>query len=90
MPVSLETLESAIRTALPVQHLQIEDQSSGCGENYAITLVSEVCISTSISHTLLTTKWLQKAFEGKTTLARHRWSTPRFLYKQINSILITP
>ncbi|KAI0085545.1 bola protein [Irpex rosettiformis] len=47
-------LESAIRTAIPVTHLEIIDQSNGCGENYAILVVSE-------------------AFEGKTTLARHRF-----------------
>ena len=42
MPINLEDLETAIRDAVPVVHLEIEDQSSGCGENYAITLVSEV------------------------------------------------
>lgn len=52
--INLADLEAAIRTALPVSHLQIEDQSSGCGESYAIMLVSE-------------------AFEGKNTLARHRF-----------------
>lgn len=41
MPVNLEDLETAIRDAIPVTHLKIEDQSSGCGENYAIILVSE-------------------------------------------------
>ncbi|KAK0237009.1 bola-like protein [Armillaria nabsnona] len=54
MPVNTTDLENAIRNAIPVTHLDIEDQSSGCGENYAIVLVSE-------------------AFEGKSTLARHRW-----------------
>ncbi|KAI9571837.1 bola protein [Boletus coccyginus] len=53
MPVQLKALEQAIRDAFPVSHLQIEDQSSGCGENYFVLLVSE-------------------AFEGKTTLAKHR------------------
>ena len=42
MPVDLSSLESAIRTAIPVLHLEIEDLSSGCGENYSIVLVSEV------------------------------------------------
>ncbi|KAK1231465.1 hypothetical protein PQX77_005418 [Marasmius sp. AFHP31] len=41
MPVNLQELESAIRGAIPVAHLEIEDQSNGCGENYAIVLVSE-------------------------------------------------
>lgn len=42
MPVNLADLESTIRNAIPVSHLEIVDQSSGCGENYAIVLVSEV------------------------------------------------
>ncbi|KIM77428.1 hypothetical protein PILCRDRAFT_825391 [Piloderma croceum F 1598] len=54
MPINLVDLEAAIRDAVPVAHLEVEDQSSGCGENYAIILVSE-------------------AFEGKNTLARHRF-----------------
>jgi len=54
MPISLSDLENAIRAAIPVTHLEIFDESSGCGENYAIVVVSE-------------------AFEGKTTLARHRF-----------------
>ncbi|KAF9219360.1 bola-like protein [Gyrodon lividus] len=53
MPIQIAELEHAIRDAFPVVHLQIEDQSSGCGESYFILLVSE-------------------AFEGKTTLAKHR------------------
>ncbi|OBZ74327.1 putative bolA-like protein C8C9.11 [Grifola frondosa] len=51
MPISLADLETAIRTAIPVSHLEIIDQSSGCGENYAVLV----------------------AFEGKNTLARHRF-----------------
>lgn len=42
MPVSLPDLEAAIRNAIPVAHLEIEDQSSGCGENYAVLIVSKV------------------------------------------------
>jgi stress-induced morphogen len=42
MPINLADLETVIRNAVPVTHLEIEDQSSGCGENYAIILVSEV------------------------------------------------
>jgi hypothetical protein len=42
MPIDLADLETAIRNAIPVVHLEIEDQSSGCGQNYAIILVSEV------------------------------------------------
>ncbi|KII83836.1 hypothetical protein PLICRDRAFT_180168 [Plicaturopsis crispa FD-325 SS-3] len=54
MAVDVKALESAIRGAVSVSHLDIEDQSNGCGENYAIIIVSP-------------------DFEGKTTLARHRW-----------------
>ena len=40
--IATDALESAIRTAIPVAHLEIFDQSNGCGENYAILVVSEV------------------------------------------------
>jgi stress-induced morphogen len=40
--IATADLESAIRTAIPVSHLEIIDQSNGCGENYAILVVSEV------------------------------------------------
>ncbi|TBU21667.1 bola protein [Dichomitus squalens] len=54
MPISATDLESAIRAAIPVVHLEIEDTSNGCGENYEVFVVSP-------------------AFEGKNTLARHRF-----------------
>ncbi|KAI0696392.1 bola-like protein [Cerioporus squamosus] len=54
MPISATDLEAAIKAAIPVSHLEIEDTSNGCGENYAVFVVSE-------------------AFEGKNTLARHRF-----------------
>ena len=41
MAIDTEALEAAIRSAIPVTYLNIEDQSSGCGENYSIVLVSE-------------------------------------------------
>ncbi|KIJ25234.1 hypothetical protein M422DRAFT_216908 [Sphaerobolus stellatus SS14] len=41
MPVSLEALEQALRNALPISHLEIVDQSSGCGESYGVLIVSE-------------------------------------------------
>ncbi|EIW76694.1 bola-like protein [Coniophora puteana RWD-64-598 SS2] len=56
MPVKAEDLDRAIKEAFPVAHLEIEDQSSGCGNSYAVLIVSEACT----------------AFEGKTVLARHR------------------
>ncbi|EEB89817.1 hypothetical protein MPER_12050, partial [Moniliophthora perniciosa FA553] len=36
MPINTQVLEAAIRNGIPVSHLEIEDQSNGCGENYAI------------------------------------------------------
>jgi len=42
MPIDLKFLDEAIRVALPVSHLDIEDQSNGCGDSYAIVIVSEV------------------------------------------------
>ncbi|KAM5538835.1 hypothetical protein V8D89_007557 [Ganoderma adspersum] len=54
MPISAADLETAIRRAMPVLHLEIEDTSNGCGENYEVFVVSS-------------------AFEGKNTLARHRF-----------------
>ncbi|KAF8064165.1 bola protein [Lyophyllum atratum] len=55
MPVDTADLELAIRNAFPVAHLEIEDQSSGCGENYAIVLVSEAFegLSTLKKHRLI-------------------------------------
>ncbi|KAI6038885.1 bola protein [Pisolithus marmoratus] len=41
MPTTCEALEEAIRKSFQVSHLEIEDQSSGCGASYAIVLVSE-------------------------------------------------
>ncbi|KAK7030691.1 bola protein [Favolaschia claudopus] len=41
MPIDTTNLEAAIRKSLNCTHIEIEDQSNGCGENYAIILVSE-------------------------------------------------
>lgn len=40
--IATSELESAIRTAIPVAHLDIIDESNGCGENYAVLVVSDV------------------------------------------------
>ena len=52
MPIDLKVLDEAIRVALPVSHLDIEDQSKGCGDSYAIVIVSEVASVSSplVSH----------------------------------------
>ena len=44
MPISAADLETAIRRAMPVLHLEIEDTSNGCGENYEVFVVSSVSI----------------------------------------------
>jgi hypothetical protein len=40
--VGIAALEKAIHAKFVVEHLEIEDTSSGCGENYSVLLVSEV------------------------------------------------
>ncbi|KAM6493459.1 bola-like protein [Amanita muscaria] len=42
MPVNSADLEAAIRKAIAVSHIEVEDQSSGCGESYAVVIVSEI------------------------------------------------
>jgi stress-induced morphogen len=42
MPIDKIALEKVIKRAFPVTHLEINDESSGCGESYSIVLVSEV------------------------------------------------
>ena len=44
MPISATDLEAAIRAAMPVTYLEIEDTSNGCGENYSVFVVSAVRI----------------------------------------------
>jgi stress-induced morphogen len=47
MTVDVKEVEERIRNHFAVTHLEIEDVSNGCGENYAILLVSEVRCSTT-------------------------------------------
>jgi hypothetical protein len=42
MPIGVKVLEEVIRRTFPVAHLELHDESSGCGERYSIILVSEV------------------------------------------------
>lgn len=42
MPVNITDIETAIKEALPVSYLEVNDQSNGCGESYSIVVVSEV------------------------------------------------
>ncbi len=42
MTVTLEELEAAIRAAIDVTHIEVVDNSSGCGEKYSVLIVSKV------------------------------------------------
>ena len=42
MPIDTTALEKALKRAIPVTHLEIQDQSNGCGDSYKVVLVSEV------------------------------------------------
>jgi len=42
MGLLVKDLETAIRSAFPIIHLEIEDTSSGCGEIYSVFIVSSV------------------------------------------------
>lgn len=50
MPVDPTALEKAIKRAIPVTHLEIDDQSNSCGDSYAIVLVSDVGTDNKIVH----------------------------------------
>ena len=54
MPIDTTALEKAIKRAIPVTYLEIQDQSNGCGDSYAIVLVSEVGTDSKLSTVLLT------------------------------------
>ncbi|KAH9982025.1 bola-like protein [Russula compacta] len=41
MPVTPQELEAAIRAAIQVTHVEVEDTSSGCGESYSVLIVSK-------------------------------------------------
>ena len=42
MPVTSKELEDAIRAAIQVEHVNVEDNSGGCGEKYFVLIVSKV------------------------------------------------
>jgi hypothetical protein len=42
MPTTSKELEDAIRAAIQVIHVKVEDNSGGCGEKYAVLIVSKV------------------------------------------------
>ena len=44
MPVTREELEAAIGAAIQVTHVNVEDNSGGCGEKYSVLIVSKVLL----------------------------------------------
>jgi stress-induced morphogen len=44
MPIIADEIEQTLRSTIPITHLEIIDESSGCGESYSIFVVSEVCV----------------------------------------------
>ena len=42
MTVTPEELKAAICAAIQVTHVEVEDNSGGCGEKYSVLIVSEV------------------------------------------------
>ncbi|KAF8707569.1 BolA IbaG family, partial [Rhizoctonia solani] len=42
MPISAASLETSLRNTFEPTHLEIQDTSNGCGENYAVVIVSKV------------------------------------------------
>lgn len=53
MGVTPEEMEAVIRSAIPITYLQILDESSGCGENYSVVIVSEVRIAHASSYCVI-------------------------------------
>ncbi|KAB5589687.1 bolA-like protein [Ceratobasidium theobromae] len=41
MPINATALEKSLRDAFGPTHLEITDTSNGCGENYAVVIVSD-------------------------------------------------
>ena len=60
MPVTREELEAAIRAAIRVTYVNVEDNSGGCGEKYSVLIVSEVLRFRPLISTLtpMTERWI--------------------------------
>ncbi|KAN0080023.1 BolA protein [Tylopilus felleus] len=83
MPVNVQELEQTIRDAFHVSHLEIQDQSSGCGESYAVLLVSEAFEG---KNTLARHKMINEAL--KTHISQmHAFSQKTFTAKQYEAHL---
>jgi hypothetical protein len=59
--ISIQKLEKAIHSNFVVDHLEVKDISSGCGESYSVLLVSEVSYEakTTSSLHLITSRTLK-------------------------------
>jgi stress-induced morphogen len=42
MPITPAELEAAVRAAIQVTHIEVEDNSGSCGDNYSVLIVSKV------------------------------------------------
>jgi hypothetical protein len=51
MPITPAELEAAVRAAIQVTHIEVEDNSGSCGDNYSVLIVSKV--STVAYHAFL-------------------------------------
>ncbi|KAJ7672685.1 bola-like protein [Mycena rosella] len=78
MPIDTANLEAAIRKSLNCAHIEIEDQSNGCGENYAILLVSEDFEGKS---TLVRHRWINQLLKEEIA-QMHAFSQKTFTPKQ--------
>jgi stress-induced morphogen len=45
MPVTPGEIEAAVRAAIQVTHIKVEDNSGSCGDNYSVLIVSKVSLS---------------------------------------------
>ncbi|KAJ7066692.1 bola protein [Mycena amicta] len=72
MPIDVAQLEAAIRKALNCIHIEIHDTSSGCGESYAIVLVSEDFEGKS---TLVRHRWINQLLKDEIA-QMHAFSQP--------------
>ncbi|KAJ7334046.1 bola protein [Mycena albidolilacea] len=78
MPIDTVNLEAAIRKSLNCTHIEIEDQSNGCGENYAILLVSDDFEGKS---TLVRHRWINQLLKDEIS-QMHAFSQKTFTPKQ--------
>jgi hypothetical protein len=82
MPVTPGEIEDALRAAIQVTHISVEDNSGSCGNNYFVLIVSKVSVS-SVSHSkvarggFIQLRWvtgdLSRTLKGRRRLLGTRW-----------------